>query len=251
MTARGERMELKGKTVLVTGSAKRVGKTIALTLAKRGADLVINYQRSQKEAEEAAQEIQQFGVRALAVRANVSVAQEVQAMIRQAVHHFGRLDVLVNNAAIFYPTPFGRLTEKDWDEMIGINLKGSFLCAKYAADEMLKLGGGKIINIADWSGVRPYVDYLPYCVSKAGVIALTKALAVTLAPTIQVNCIAPGPVMLPEDLTEKERAEVLAKTPLKRTGSPEDIANTVQFLIEGSDFITGSMITVDGGRLIA
>jgi NAD(P)-dependent dehydrogenase (short-subunit alcohol dehydrogenase family) len=244
-------MELKDKTVLVTGSAKRVGKTIALALAKCGADIVVNYQRSLSEAEATAREIEQLGVRALTVRANVSVANEVQAMIGQAVHHFGRLDVLVNNAAIFYPTPFGRLTEKDWDEMIDINLKGSFLCAKYAGDEMLKLAGGKIINIADWSGIRPYVDYIPYCVSKAGVIALTKALAVTLAPTIQVNCIAPGPVMLPEDFADKKRAEVLAKTPLKRTGSAEDIANTVKFLIEGSDFITGAMIAVDGGRLIA
>src|SRR3990172_12771579 len=145
-------MELKDKTVLVTGSAKRVGKVIALTLAKRGADLVINYQRSQKEAEEAVREIRQLGVKALAIRANVSAAQEVQAMIRQAVQHFGRLDVLVNNAAVFYPTPFDRLTEKDWDDMIDINLKGSFLCAKYAADEMLKSGGGKIINIADTGG---------------------------------------------------------------------------------------------------
>jgi len=244
-------MELKGKTVLVTGSAKRVGKAIALTLARCGAHLIINYQRSRSEAEDAVQEIEKFGVRALAVRANVSVVSDVQAMIRQAVQYFSRLDVLVNNAAVFYPTPFDRLTEKDWDEMININLKGSFLCAKYAADEMLKSGGGKIINIADWSGIRPYVDYLPYCVSKSGVIALTKALAVTLAPTIQVNCVAPGPVMLPQDFTEKDRAEVLTKTPLKRTGSPEDIANTVKFLIEGSDFITGAMIAVDGGRLIA
>jgi NAD(P)-dependent dehydrogenase (short-subunit alcohol dehydrogenase family) len=244
-------MELKDKTVLVTGSAKRVGKTIALTLAKRGANLIINYQRSRSEAEDTVQEVEKLGARSLAVRANVSVVNDVQAMIRQAVKHFGRLDVLVNNAAIFYPTPFDRLTEKDWDEMININLKGSFLCAKYAADEMLKSGGGKIINIADWSGIRPYVDYLPYCVSKSGVIALTKALAVTLAPTIQVNCVAPGPVMLPGDFTDQDRAEVLAKTPLKRTGSPEDIANTVKFLIEGSDFMTGAMIAVDGGRLIA
>jgi 3-oxoacyl-[acyl-carrier protein] reductase len=119
-------MELKGKTVLVTGSAKRVGKTMALALAKCGADIVVNYQRSQSEAEATAREIEQLGVRALTIRANVSVANEVQAMIGQAVHHFGRLDVLVNNAAIFYPTPFGRLTEKDWDEMIDINLKGAF-----------------------------------------------------------------------------------------------------------------------------
>jgi NAD(P)-dependent dehydrogenase (short-subunit alcohol dehydrogenase family) len=244
-------MELKGRTVLVTGSAKRVGKIIALTLAKGGANIVINYQKSRSEAEAAAREIEQLGVRAMTARANVSAAGEVEAMIRQTVQHFGRLDVLVNNAAIFYPTPFDRLNEKDWDEMIDTNLKGSFLCAKYAGDEMLKSGGGKIINIADWSGVRPYVDYLPYCVSKAGVIAMTKGLAVTLAPKIQVNCIAPGPVMLPGDFTEEDRAEVLAKTPLKRTGSPEDIANTVKFLIEGSDFITGAMIAVDGGRLIA
>jgi NAD(P)-dependent dehydrogenase (short-subunit alcohol dehydrogenase family) len=122
---------------------------------------------------------------------------------------------------------------------------------KRVGEEMLKAGSGKIINLADWAGFRPYQDYIPYCVAKAGVIALTNALAKTLAPNIQVNAVAPGPVMLPEDFSDREREAVIRATPLKRLGSPRDVAQTVVFLVEGSDFITGTTIMVDGGRLIA
>ena len=131
------------------------------------------------------------------------------------------------------------------------SFNSAFLCSKYAADVMLKQKEGKIINIGDWSGIRPYNSYIPYCVSKAGVIALTKALAKTLAPDVQVNCILPGPIILPEDFSEKEREQIISDVPLKRMGSPDDIAATAAFLIEGSDFITGGMYAVDGGRLIS
>jgi NAD(P)-dependent dehydrogenase (short-subunit alcohol dehydrogenase family) len=164
---------------------------------------------------------------------------------------FGHLDILVNNASNYYKTPFATLTEAQWDDLVGTNLKGTFLMSKRVGDEMLKAGSGKIINLADWAGFRPYNDYLPYCVAKAGVIAFTKALAKTLAPQIQVNAVAPGPVMLPEDFSESLRQAVVRATPLKRIGTPEDIAQTVVFLVEGSDFITGTIIPVDGGRLIA
>lgn len=244
-------MELKGKTAFVTGGAKRIGRSISLRLARGGANVVVNYHTSSQEATSLLAEIAKLGAKGIALRGDVSVAKDVNGMVSAAVKEFGSIDILVNNAAIYTKTPFDRLTESDWDTTLDTNLKGPFLCAKAIGDLMLKGNGGKIINIADWAGIRPYVDYLPYCVSKAGVIALTKALAITLAPKVQVNAIAPGPIMLPEDLSDAERREVFANTPLKRIGSPEDIANTVAFLVEGSDFITGAVIPVDGGRLIA
>jgi NAD(P)-dependent dehydrogenase (short-subunit alcohol dehydrogenase family) len=245
-------MELQGKTALVTGGARRVGKAISLALARRGANVVVNYHRSEEEARQTVEEITALGPRGLAVRADVTRADDVKAMVQTALDCFGRLEVLVNNAAVFFKTPFDTLTEPDWDLTVDSNLKGPFLCALFVGQQMIKQGTpGKIINIGDWSGIRPYVDYIPYCVSKAGVIALTKALAVTLAPTIQVNCVAPGPVLMPEDYGEEEREEIIAGTPLKRFGSPEDVANTVIFLVEGSDFVTGATYLVDGGRLLA
>jgi pteridine reductase len=235
----------------VTGAARRVGKAIALALAQRGAHVAISYNRSEGEARQTVQEIEARGVHSLAVRGDISHNVEVNAMVAQVMEHFGRIDVLVNNASNYYKTPFESLTEEQWDDLVGTNLKGTFLVAKRVGDEMLKAGSGKIINLTDWAGFRPYKDYIPYCVAKAGVIALTKALAQTLAPNIQVNAVAPGPVLLPEDFDDNIRQAVIRATPLKRIGTPEDVAQTVVFLVEGSDFITGATIVVDGGRLIA
>ncbi|HXH11497.1 MAG TPA: SDR family oxidoreductase [Alphaproteobacteria bacterium] len=244
-------MQPAGKVALVTGAARRVGKAIALALAQRGAHVAISYNRSADEARQAVQEIEAHGVRGLAVRGDIRRSGEVNAMVAQVIEHFGRIDILVNNASNYYKTPFQDLTEEQWDDLVDTNLKGTFLVAKRVGDEMLKAGSGKIINLADWAGFRPYKDYIPYCVAKAGVIALTKALAKTLAPNIQVNAVAPGPVLLPEDFDDRVREAVVRATPLQRIGSPDDIAQTVVFLIEGSDFITGATIVVDGGRLIA
>lgn len=244
-------VQASGKIALVTGAARRVGKAIALALAQRGAHVAISYNRSADEARQAVQEIEAHGVRGLAVRGDIRRSGEVNAMVAQVIEHFGRIDILVNNASNYYKTPFPDLTEEQWDDLVDTNLKGTFLVAKRVGDEMLKAGSGKIINLADWAGFRPYKDYIPYCVAKAGVIALTKALAKTLAPNIQVNAVAPGPVLLPEEFDDRVREAVVRATPLQRIGSPDDIAQTVVFLIEGSDFITGATIVVDGGRLIA
>jgi NAD(P)-dependent dehydrogenase (short-subunit alcohol dehydrogenase family) len=244
-------LKLAGASALITGGAKRVGKGIALALAKHNAQVAISYQTSSKEAEKTVNELQALGAKALAVAADVSKAQAVDHLIKTVQKTFGSIDILVNNAAIFEETPFDRLTEKEWDRHLEINLKGTFLCARAVSEVMRKQGRGKIINIADWSGIRPYKDYLPYCVSKAGVIALTKALALELAPMIQVNCICPGPILLPETYGEKERKAIIQETPLARLGSPEDIAAAVLFFIQGSDFVTGAILPVDGGRLIA
>lgn len=244
-------MQLAGKVVLITGGAKRVGRAIALACAERGADVAITYRTSQREAAQTVAELQGLGVRALAVRADAAKAAQVKAAVRRALAALGRLDVLVNNAAVFFETPFSRLTEADWDRTMDSNLKGPFLFAKAAGEVMLKHKGGVIINLADWAGIRPYRHYLPYCVSKAGIIAMTKALAKELAPSIRVNAVAPGPVAWPDDYSPKLRRAIMKQVPLQRAGSPQDIANTVVFLCEGSDFITGAVVPVDGGRLIA
>jgi len=175
----------------------------------------------------------------------------VRRLVAQTVKQLGRLDVLVNNAAVFFKTPWASLNEHDWDRALDANLKGPFLCALTASQLMKRRGGGKIINIADWAGERPYRDYLPYCVSKAGLIALTKALAKELAPSIQVIAIAPGPILPPPDMTPAARRRAIQHLPLKRWGSPQDIASAVTFALGATDFITGTTIYVDGGRLIA
>jgi pteridine reductase len=244
-------VQAAGKIALITGAARRVGKAIALALADRGAHVAITYNSSSAEAAATLREIEARGVQGMALKGNITRSGDVDTFVHQVIERFGRIDILVNNASNYYKTPFETLTEDQWDDLVGTNLKGTFLVSKRVGDEMLKAGSGKIINLADWAGFRPYQDYLPYCVAKAGVIALTTALAKTLAPHIQVNAVAPGPVMLPEDFSDSLREAIVRATPLKRIGAPSDIAQTVVFLVEGSDFITGAIIPVDGGRLIA
>jgi NAD(P)-dependent dehydrogenase (short-subunit alcohol dehydrogenase family) len=242
-------MTLQGRVVLVTGGARRLGRALALAFARRGASVVVTYRTSAREARRVAAELSRAGRPGLAVRADLSRAADVRRVMAAVARRFGRLDVLVNCAANFDRVPFARLTEADWDRALETNLKGPFLCALHASRLMRR--GGKIINFADWAGVRPYRDYLPYCVSKAGVLGLTKALAKELAPRIQVTAIAPGPILPPEGLPPSARRRIARRVPLRRWGRPEDIVNAALFLIEGTDFMTGSTIFVDGGQLIA
>lgn len=244
-------MELVDRVALVTGGAIRLGRTIALTLAQHGADVVITYRTSKQAARETVERLRELGSRAEAVKVDVTQAKDISALIARIRRQFGRLDVLVNNASIFERTPFDTLKEADWDAHMDANLKGPFLCALAASKLMKRKGGGKIINIADWAGERPYKDYLPYCVSKAGLLALTKSLAKELAPSIQTIAIAPGPILPPPNMTPASRWRAVQRLPLKRWGSPQDIANAVMFALEATDFITGTAIYVDGGRLIA
>lgn len=245
-------MNLKGKTALVTGAAKRVGREIALGLARRGANIVVHYNTSLSDARAVVAEIKKLGVDAVPVKADQSDARQVRAAVARALEHFRAIDVLVTSAAVYRKTPFDTLTEADWDDHMDANLKGPFLWSLEVGRHMKKRRiAGKIVMFADWSAIRPYANYLPYCVSKAGVICLTKSLAKALGPKVQVNAIAPGPVLLPPDFTKREIEEVINATVVKRIGSPEDIVNSVLFLIEGSDFITGHTLVVDGGRLIA
>jgi NAD(P)-dependent dehydrogenase (short-subunit alcohol dehydrogenase family) len=237
-------MRLSGKTALVTGAAKRVGREIALALARRGANIVVHYNTSAREARQLVSEIQRLGVDALAVRADQTDARQVRAAVQRA----GKLDVLVASAAVYRRTPFKTLTEADWDFHLDANLKGPFLWALEAGKRMR---AGKIVLFADWAAYRPYKNYLPYVVSKAGIVCLTRALAKELAPGVQVNAIAPGPVLLPPGTSARQRRAILNATLIKRLGSPQDIVNAVLFLIEGGDFVTGHVLVVDGGRLIA
>lgn len=246
------RVKLKGKTALVTGAAKRVGREIALGLARRGANVVVHYNTSAADARQTVSEIKAHGVDAIAVKANQSNVREVHAAVSKAIKHFRAVHVLINSAAVYKKTPFDTLTERDWDFHMDANLKGPFLFSLEVGRHMKRKEiAGKIINFADWAAIRPYGDYLPYCVSKAGIICLTKSLAKALGPKVQVNAIAPGPILLPPEVDAKERRAIINATLVKRIGSPQDIVNSVLFLIEGSDFITGHTLMVDGGRLIA
>lgn len=245
-------MDIKNKVSIVTGGAKRVGKAICKALAERGSNVVIHFNQSEDEAQETVDEIKAaYPVDAICLKADISNSDDIGKMIQRTKESFKRVDILVNNAAIFFKTPFIEIREENWDTIVDTNLKGPFLCAKAVAEEMIKQGQGKIINISDIGGIKPWADYIPYCVSKAGLVTLTQGLAKALAPTIQVNCIAPGEVLFPEDYVEDDVAKTRSKILLKKLGSPEDIARTVIFLIEGSDFITGATVVVDGGRLIS
>ena len=170
-------------------------------------------------------------------------------MVTNIINTFGRIDILVNSASVFAPTPIETITERDWDVNLDTNLKAPFFLSKFAAAAMRKQGSGKIINLGDWAGIRPYKDYLPYSVSKSGLIGLTKALAKELAPEVQVNCIALGMVIPPETYTKEEVDRLISRTLTKKMGTPEDVARAVRFFCE-TDFATGAVLTLEGGRLL-
>lgn len=240
-------MNVQGKVAVVTGGAVRVGKEIALALGREGANVVVHYHTSSSEARRTVKTILKLGSRALAARADLTKSAQVDRLRQLACDEFGRIDILINNAAVFPRTPFAELTEDDWDFAIDSNLKSVFLCCKAFGDVMLAQQSGCIVNLADVAGLRPWANYLPYSVSKAGVIALTQGLAKALAPHVRVNAVAPGAVMWPQSYTDADKKKRLAKVPLGRVGSPEEVARTVLFLIE-SDYITGAVVPVDGGR---
>jgi pteridine reductase len=244
-------MELRGRWGLVTGAARRVGRAIALELAQRGLNLIVHYNTSAEAARAIVRDLEACGVQAIALAAELGRADDVARLAREAEASSGGVDVLVNNASNYLRAPFDQLTEAIWDASLDVNLKAPFLLAWHLGRAMKARGRGRIVNLADWAGERPYADYLPYCVSKAGVICLTKALAKALAPAVQVNAVAPGPVMPPEDLGPAEREAIVRATPLKRIGTPEDVARCVRFLVEEADFTTGAVYLVDGGRLVA
>lgn len=243
-------MVLQGKVALVTGSSARVGAAIARGLASRGARVAIHHRSSADAAEEVRLACAREGGSAQVFQADLAVPGAPLRLLRGVAGAMGPIDVLVNNAANFRRTPFETLGEEDWDLAIDVNLKAPFLLSLEAGRAMRARGGGRIVNIADWAGRRPYRHYLPYCVSKAGLLALTRALAKELAPEVAVNAVAPGPVLPPETFSPEEGERLRRRVPLERLGDPRDVVNAVLFLLEGTDFATGSCVTVDGGREI-
>jgi pteridine reductase len=242
-------MDLKGKVALVTGAGRRIGLAIALDLAAHGAAVAVHYRTSQAEADAAVAEITATGQTARTFCANLENIAEIEKMVADVVTAFGRLDILVNSASIFARKPLEEMTERDWDANLNTNLKAPAFLSKFAAAAMRQQGAGKIINIGDWAGIRPYKDYFPYTVSKGGLITLTQALAKALAPEIQVNCIALGLVIPPENYSKEEVSRLVNRTLTKKMGSPKDVARAVIFLCE-TDFATGTTITLEGGRLL-
>lgn len=243
-------METTGKVALVTGAALRVGREIALALAEQGMNIAVHYRSSASEALETVERIRKLGVEAESMQADLDELRQVKQLIDEVRARWGQLDVLVNSAAIFPRTPWDEIDETAWDQTLRTNLKAPFFTAWHAASLMRENGDGKIIFIADWAGFRPYRNYLPYVVSKGGVITMTKAMAKELAPDITVNAIAPGPVMLPADFSEEEANKIVDETLVERMGSPQDIAQSVVYLVAMTDFVTGHVMVVDGGRLI-
>jgi len=241
---------LQGQVALVTGGGKRIGRVIALTLGRAGADVVVNYHQSREGAQATVREIAALGVRAVALRADVARPSQVAAMFRTVEKCFGRLDLLVNNAGVFFPRKWDELEEKDWDDVLGANLKGPFFCAQAAARMMLRQGRGSIINISSLGGLQAWPSYIHYGASKAALISLTRSLAKALAPTIRVNSVAPGTILFPHEQRDATIRKIIRTTPLRKPGAAEDIAQMVLFLAIHGEFITGQVFSVDGGKSI-
>ena len=239
------------RAVLITGAARRIGAQIARTLHAAGARVVLHCNRSRREAEALAAELN--GARAgssAVVQGDLVDVTTYERIVAEATRAFGRLDALVNNASSFHPTPFGRIDAAQWDDLVGSNLRAPLFLAQAAAPE-LRRRRGAIVNIVDIHAERPLPGYLVYSVAKAGLAGLTRALAIELGPEVRVNGVAPGAILWPEGgehFAEAERARITAQTPLARIGDPGDVAGAVKYLLFDAPFVTGQVLAVDGGR---
>jgi NAD(P)-dependent dehydrogenase (short-subunit alcohol dehydrogenase family) len=240
-------MEIRNKNALITGSGKRIGKEIALSLAKEGCNVIIHYNSSEKEAEDVRKEAESYGAKAYKIKANLENKKEVDFLIKRSLEIFEKVDILINNASIYYPTPLDKVQEEDIDRFYNVHIKAPFFLSKELGKVMFKHKEGRIINIIDYSAVKPYPDYTPYTVSKGGMLTMTKAFAKEFAPYVLVNGVLPGPIIPPEDLEDLEIP--LKKTILKKWGGAKEVYKAVKYLIE-TEFTTGSFIPVEGGRLI-
>ncbi len=241
-------MDLKGRTALITGGAHRLGKAITLALANAGCNVVINYHHSHEAAEATANEARGYGVAALAWQANVADYEQVSNMVSAAVQHLGRLDILINSASRFEKTPFPTQDLSAWHRVTAVLIHGAFYCANAVAPIMLKQGDGLIINIADLSAWQPWPGFAAHSVGKAALLALTRQLALELAPTIRVNAIAPGLILPPPHYTASKIERAAQRTLLRRWGSPEDVTQAILYLAR-ADYVTGEVMVVDGGEL--
>ena len=249
-------MRFGGKAALVTGAGRGIGRAIALAFAREGANVALNYATSRAGAEAAAHEAEALGVQAIALQGVVAKADQVRSLVDQTVAALGRLDILVNNAAVFSRTPLLDVSEEEWEQTLAVNLKGPFLCAQEAARVMLVQGGGVIINLASGGGLTPRPGYepaAPYAASKAGLLMLTRRLAIELAPTVRVNAVVPGIIDSKDaPMSAASRERFSRQTPLARVGTSEEVAQAVLFLASAeAAFITGQVLAVDGGLTMA
>lgn len=239
-----------GKTVLVTGAAKRVGRSIARELHGAGASIMVHYRSAGAAAEAIVAEFNELRPGSAACRqTDLLDIDALSGLVEQTVAHFGRLDALVNNASSFFATPLGRIDRADWEDLVGSNFKAPLFLTQAAAP-YLKAAHGAVVNITDIHAERPLAGYALYCAAKAGLLGLTRALAIELAPEVRVNAVAPGPILWPDDSVFDGQAQdrIVAHTLLKHAGSPHDVARTVRFLLDEATYVTGQVINVDGGR---
>lgn len=244
---------LQGKVALVTGSARRIGAVTVRMLHEAGATVIVHYRSSSKEAQDLCDDLNEIRSESCFLQqCDLLEINRLPAMVDSIVEQAGRLDILVNNASSFYPTPIGKITEADWDNLMGSNLKAPIFLAQAAAPHLIK-NKGSMVNIVDVHGFRPLKGYPVYSAAKAGLLMLTQSLARELGPDVRVNGVAPGAILWPEaeeNQNKTEQQALLNKTALKREGTPEDIAKTILFLVRDADYITGQVIPVDGGRML-
>ena len=245
------RNTLEGKVAVITGGARRIGACIARILHREGMKLVIHYHESADAARELQAELHHHrSDSVLLVGTDLLDPAKLEKLVSQATTEFGQLDALVNNASSFYPTPIGQTTDKQWEELIGVNLKAPYFLSQAAAGALIETNGC-IINLVDIYAERPLKNYPVYNVAKAGLIGLTRTLARELGPEVRVNAVSPGAILWPEgDVDEIAERRLISRPPLKRTGTPTDIAQTVLFLVRDAEFLTGQIVNVDGGRSI-
>lgn len=245
-------MTLQGKVVLVTGAGRRVGRVVALAFAAKGARLAVHYHTAAAEARRVAEAVKTMsGADVDVFRANLLDAAAPQKLADAVSRRFGGIDALVNSASLYERSPFALASAEDWDRHMAVNARAPYFLAQACSPWLKRSGEGVIINIADWAGRRPYVDFGAYCASKAALLCVNKLLAKALAPEVRVNAVLPGPVLAPESMAEGERRKIAEATLLKRPGSPEAVARACVFLAESADYSTGAELSVDGGRLIA
>ena len=243
------------KVILITGSGKkRIGNVIALEAAARGYDVAVHYHSSKDDAAETLAQLKAKGARAAAFAANVAEESEIKKMFSGVLAEFGRLDVLVTCASIWSPKTLEATTAEDLNENFAVNTLGTFICAQSAGEIMVKQSeGGAIITLGDWAIARPYINYAAYFISKGSIPTMTALLANELArrnPKVRVNCVHPGPAMVPDSVTDEERMKIVSRTPARSLGNPEQIAQAVFFFAE-NEYVTGTSLPVDGGRTIA
>jgi NAD(P)-dependent dehydrogenase (short-subunit alcohol dehydrogenase family) len=243
-------MQLSQKSILITGGATRVGLAITRELMLSGAHIFCHYNANHSSAKKLQLEAGKRQRKIETFSYDLSRKEAPKRVVDECIQRFGKIDILINNAALFYKTPIPNVTYEEWDELHTLNLRSVFFLSQETAKHLLAQKSGKIINIGDAGALSPFPAYLPYSITKAGVNAMTVGLAKALAPHVQVNCVNPGPVLAPVDSNAETQKKSIEQTLLKREGSPQDVAKTVRFLLESTDYITGAIIPVDGGRQI-